>query len=170
MFGCFTPHLRVKSVLELGVDRLRSLGIAGLLLDVDCTLKRYGDEACSDEVTGWINQLRDADFRLCLVSNGYARRIGPFAERMDLPFVAKALKPLPFKIRAAVRQMGIGRSQAAMVGDQIFADVMAARLAGVYSVLVDPINPDEEPWFTRLKRRPERLLLRRMDNKANQRA
>jgi predicted HAD superfamily phosphohydrolase YqeG len=49
-----------------------------------------------------------------------------------------------------------------MVGDQLFADVMAGRLAGVHSILVTPIHPEEEPWFTRLKRLPERLMLRRV--------
>ena len=49
-----------------------------------------------------------------------------------------------------------------MVGDQIFADVMAGRLAGIRSILVDPIHPEEEPWFTRLKRLPERFVLRRL--------
>jgi predicted HAD superfamily phosphohydrolase YqeG len=49
-----------------------------------------------------------------------------------------------------------------VVGDQLFADVMAARLAGLASILVRPIHPEEEPWFTRLKRPLERVLLRRL--------
>ena len=40
----------------------------------------------------------------------------------------------------------------AMVGDQVFADVMAGRLAGVFTILVRPIHPEDEPWFTRWKR------------------
>ena len=64
--------------------------------------------------------------------------------------------------RAAVRKMGFRPQRTAMVGDQLFADVMAGRLAGLRSILVRPIHPEEEPWFTRLKRRPERLLLRWM--------
>ena len=38
---------------------------------------------------------------------------------------------------------------------------MAGRLAGVRSILVDPIHPEEEPWWTRMKRWPERVLLAR---------
>ena len=48
-----------------------------------------------------------------------------------------------------------------MVGDQVFADILAGRLAGLKTILVDPIHPEEEPWFTRLKRPPERWVLRR---------
>jgi predicted HAD superfamily phosphohydrolase YqeG len=44
----------------------------------------------------------------------------------------------------------------------VFADVMAARAAGLRSILVRPIHPEEEPWFTRLKRPLERLVMRRI--------
>ena len=58
--------------------------------------------------------------------------------------------------------LGLRPSQTAIVGDQLFADVLAARMAGIRSILVEPIHPEEEPWFTLVKRRPERWLLRRM--------
>jgi predicted HAD superfamily phosphohydrolase YqeG len=50
-----------------------------------------------------------------------------------------------------------------MVGDQVFADVMAGRLARIRSILVEPIHPEEEPWFTRLKRLPEQRILARLE-------
>ena len=48
-----------------------------------------------------------------------------------------------------VKKLDAPPSQTAIVGDQLFADVMAGRLAGVRSILVDPIHPEEEPWWTR---------------------
>ena len=165
MLNIITPHLRVKSVLELGLDRLSGLGLDALLLDVDCTLKRYTEHECSGDVLAWIGTLRDAGIGMCLVSNGRGGRIRLFAEKLDLPFVAKACKPFPFGCRAAVRKMGFDRRRTAMVGDQLFADVMAGRLAGLTSILVRPIRPEEEPWFTRLKRPLERAVLRWTDTR-----
>ncbi len=49
-----------------------------------------------------------------------------------------------------------------MVGDQLFADVVSGRLAGLACILVRPIHPEQEPWFTRMKRPLERFLLNRM--------
>ena len=46
-----------------------------------------------------------------------------------------------------------------MVGDQLFADILAGNLARVRTILVRAIHPEEEPWFTRLKRGPERWIL-----------
>jgi HAD superfamily phosphatase (TIGR01668 family) len=163
MLRLLVPHLRVESVCDLTLDRLRQLDLQALLLDVDCTLKRYREEMVSPAVAAWLEQLRASGIGLCLVSNGLGRRIRRLAQALDLPFVAKAWKPLPFGCRSAVRKLGFPTARTAMVGDQLFADVIAARLAGLTSILVRPIRPEEEPWFTRLKRGPESYLLRRMD-------
>lgn len=162
MLRFLVPHLRIRSVRELSPDRLRELQLDALLLDVDCTLKGYRDAEVSPEVVAWIEQLQSAGIGLCLVSNGLGGRIRRLAEKLNLPFVAKAFKPFPFGCRWAVRRLGFPRQRTAMVGDQLFADVIAGRLAGLTSILVRPIRPEEEPWFTRLKRLPERCLLRRL--------
>lgn len=165
MLRLFTPDLRVDSVLDLTVDRLRELGLDTLLLDVDCTLKNYSAELPSPEVAAWLEGLCRAGVRLFLFSNGRPKRIGVLADRLGLPCVSKALKPLPFKCRGLVKRNGCDCCRTAVVGDQIFADVMVGRLAGLKTILVRPIHPEEEPWFTRLKRPFERILLRRWDRK-----
>ncbi len=159
MFHFLTPHYRIASVLELTPSRLRGLGLESLLLDADGTLKRYVSQQCVPGVAEWLDELRQAGFGLCLVSNGLDERIARFAQPLGLPFVARALKPLPLGCRKAMRMMGFHRESTAMVGDQLFADVMAGRLAGLTTFLVNPIHPEEEPWFTRLKRGPERWFL-----------
>lgn len=161
MFRLLTPHLVAESVLELTVPRLRELEIDALLLDVDCTLKRYRSQAVSEEVAAWLTALRAAGVGVCLLSNGKGKRIQEFAQRLNIPFIANACKPLPHGCRRAVAQMGFDRKRTAVVGDQVFTDVMAARAAGLRSILVRPIHPEEEPWYTRMKRPLERLVMRR---------
>ncbi len=160
MLRFIAPHIRVENVRQLSLDWLRELGLDALLLDVDCTLKEYRAEEVTPEVAAWLGELRAAGIGLCLVSNGMGRRIERFAGRLDLPFVSKAMKPLPFRLRSTVRKMQFDPSRTAMVGDQLFADVLAGRLARLVTILVRPIHPEQEPWFTRLKRRPERALLK----------
>ena len=161
MLRLLTPHYRVDRVWKLTPERLQQWGLHTLLLDVDCTLTRYSQGEALPEAVAWIEQLRLSGFGLCLVSNGMGQRIRDFAERLELPCVAKAMKPLPWGVRQALRKLQAEPSQTAIVGDQLFADVMAGRLAGIRSILVDPIHPEEEPWYTRLKRLPERFLLAR---------
>ncbi len=160
MFHLLTPHLRVESVLELTVDRFQELGIDGVLLDLDCTLKRYRETDVRPEVTQWLASLKAGGIGCCIVSNGRNQRIKHFADKLGLPFVANALKPFPFGVHWAMSKMGFQPGRTAMVGDQVFADVLAGRWAGVKCILVRPLHPEEEPWFTRIKRSPERLWLR----------
>jgi HAD superfamily phosphatase (TIGR01668 family) len=157
------PDVRVNSVCELTLDRLAELGLGALLLDVDCTLKRYREEQIAPEVVAWLEEIRSGGIGVCLVSNGMPQRVGRLAGTLGLPFIGKALKPLPFGCRSAMRTMKFDPQRTAMVGDQLFADVMAARLAGLKSILVRPMHPEEEPWFTRMKRLPERWVLRRLE-------
>jgi uncharacterized protein len=160
MLRLLTPHYHVESVLDLTPERLRQWQIGTLLLDVDCTLKRYRATAASADVADWLASLRDSGIPCCIVSNGRDHRISQFAASLELPYVAGAMKPFPSGVWAALRKIGAAPEQAAMVGDQIFADVMAGRLAGVKCILVRPIQPHEEPWYTRLKRVPEQWWLR----------
>lgn len=166
MLRHLAPHLRIESVLDLGTEQVRALGLEALILDVDCTLKSYCNTICAPEVTAWVKELLGANLRVCLVSNGREPRIRRFAEGLGVPYIARALKPMPRGIQTAMRRLGVTPRQTAMVGDQLFADVMAGRLAGVFTILVRPIRPEEEPWYTRLKRRPEVLLLRWMEGAA----
>ena len=160
MIRLLTPQLLVESVLELTPHRLGTLGVTALLLDVDCTLKRYREPTIGTAVAEWLVGLQAAGIRACLVSNGRGRRIGRCADQLGVPFVCQACKPLPLGCYAALRKLGVSRQEAAMVGDQVFADVIAARLCGLVSILVRPIHPEEEPWFTRLKRPLEQWVVR----------
>lgn len=162
MFSLLTPHHRVRCVWELTPERLQFWGLRALLLDVDCTLARYRHEEALPEVRAWLEQMRLSGVGLCLVSNGLSGRIERFAQRLGVPYVSRAMKPFPWGVRTAVRLLECPPFQVAIVGDQLFADILAGRLAGIRCILVDPIHPEEEPWFTRLKRLPERWLLRRL--------
>lgn len=159
MLSLVTPNLQLESVLELDCVLLRQLGLRSLLLDVDCTLKDHGATEFPEPVRAWVKQLQADGIRMCLLSNGKPRRIGGLAQQLDLPFVAQAFKPLPRGCTRALRMLELTRQETAMVGDQLFADVMAGRLAGLFTILVRPTSP-REPWFTRLKRPVERRVLR----------
>ena len=160
MKNVFFPNFAVASVLELGVDRLRAIGAKALLLDVDCTLKEYQKQEPEPEIIQWLRSLEDSGFRLCLLSNGVGRRISRVATALSLPFVAKACKPFPRGVRKATRLLGVEPNETALVGDQIFADILAGNLAGATTILVKPIKPEQERWFTRIKRPPESIVVK----------
>jgi putative phosphatase len=162
MFRFIRPNLRLDSVLDLPAERLAALKINALLLDLDCTLKDYHSTRFAPGVAQWIQSLQAADVKLCLLSNGQRRRVEPFSRELNIPSVTKALKPFPFGCWRATRLLRSEQARTALVGDQLFADVLAGRIAGLFTILVRPTS-SEEPWFTRLKRPLERRCLAWLD-------
>ena len=154
------PSLAVSSVLDLTTDRLHELRVDALLLDVDCTLKEYEKQEPDWEIIQWLSALKDAGFKLCLLSNGVGKRIKPIADSLGLPCVFKACKPMPGGIRRGLSILETPPEKAAVVGDQIFADILAGNLANVFAILVTPIKPEQEHWFTRIKRPWEKIVLK----------
>jgi HAD superfamily phosphatase (TIGR01668 family) len=159
MFRIFRPHLMVQNLHALTPERLAELTVDSLLLDFDGTLAPYRSPDLAAETVAWLEGMLAAGVRICLLSNGRGRRIREVAQRHRLPYVALAWKPLPFGCWRALRETGFSRRRTAIVGDQLFADVLAGALAGLTTILVEPIQPEREPWYTRFKRPLERLLL-----------
>ena len=79
---------------------------------------------------------------------------------LGLDVVGLAAKPLPFGYFRAVKKLKIKRKNVAIVGDQIFTDVMGGNLSGVKTILVTDITPEDKPFF-KFKRKLEKKLLKR---------
>ena len=132
------PDRYLTSVTALDLSTLWAAGKRGLLLDRDNTLVPRDTRTMPDDVRAWVADARAMGFALCLVSNNWARNVRPDAEAIGADLVSRAAKPLPFALRHALRKIGVRRQQALLVGDQVFTDVLGARLAGIESVLVQP--------------------------------
>ena len=160
MWNVFYPHFLINNVAELTPERLRELDVENLLLDVDCTLKQYENQEPEPEIRKRLKKIKNAGFKFCLLSNGVGKRIGRFAELIGAPYIAKACKPFPKGCRRAIAEFHFDPAKTVLVGDQIFADIMAGRLVGIRTILTKPISPEQEHWFTRIKRPFEKIVLR----------
>lgn len=155
----FFPTLYRRRITDVTVEDLRRLGAACVLLDVDNTLTTHDAPDLTDAVKVWLDEVWEAGLPLIVVSNNSAERVAPFAEKIGLPYYAHARKPLPFGFRAAAKQMGCQRKQCVVIGDQIFTDMLGANLAGMPSILLEPIQFETEQKFIAFKRKIERPML-----------
>jgi HAD superfamily phosphatase (TIGR01668 family) len=161
MFRWLQPNLVLNSVHDITPELLQMHGLRALLLDVDSTLKRYRAAEIPPETVRWIELLQTAGVAFCILSNGRTHRIRPIAEQIQVPFIAPAMKPTPFGCHIAIKTMGFDPHATAMVGDQVFADILAGKFAKIFTILVTPIHPEEEHWYTRIKRPLEQWVLRK---------
>ena len=155
-----TPEDLCRSVSHITPEFLRSQGVRGLVLDVDNTLTGDESQTLDDEVRDWLAAMRAEGIALTIASNNDAARVRPFADRVGLQFVSMACEPLPIGLMVARRRLGLKKHQMAIVGDQLFTDMLGAHLAGVTPLLVEPIEP-EKTWSFKLRRRLEKPLLSR---------
>ena len=137
-----TPEYVFKDVTHITPEWLAQKGIRALVLDIDNTLTADRSQELPDEVAGWLDTMRKAGVRLTIVSNGAEKRVRPFAQKLGLAYLYLAAKPLPFALMVAQLRMGVKHSQMAMVGDQLYADRMAAALYGIPGLMVIPRGPD----------------------------
>lgn len=151
------PEYRFQRVWEITPEWLASRGIDAVLLDVDNTLTTHDNPEVDRRVLCWLDRMRQSGVKLAILSNNSRERVEPFARRLGLRYFARAKKPLGGQARRAVTMLGAGKT--AVVGDQIFTDVLCARLAGLTPVMVELMEPEPFALF-KIKRALERLVLR----------
>ena len=103
-------------------------------------------------------QLHGLGFQTLLLSNNKEPRVKSFAGQVHSPYIYKAGKPGIKNYNRAVEEMGLCKDEVLFVGDQLFTDVYGANRAGIYGILVKPINPKEEIQIV-LKRYLEAVVL-----------
>jgi len=155
------PTILRHRLYQISPGLLQSMGVKAIALDVDNTLTLHNSQVVPPEVQAYLQQLQGMGFRLFIISNNSRARVAPFAGRLGLEFVCSAAKPLTFGLRRACRRFGVERGQLLLVGDQLFTDILAARLFGCPSALVTPFQL-EQHGFLHFKRLLERPILRRI--------
>lgn len=159
-FGLLQPDDLIDHVSQITPEFLARRGLRGLVLDLDNTLIPYKSYEPADDMVAWATELRGAGIRLYLLSNATAKRAAFWLPRLGFEGVGMAGKPNPRAFRAALGALGLPAHQVAMVGDQVFTDILGGNLVGMHTVLVRPLIDNALP-HTRLVRLLERRVLRR---------
>ena len=152
------PRHRVATVTHLSPAVLRKWGIDALMLDLDNTLVFWKESAAPQAVRDWIAGLRGAGIPACVVSNRLSGRARAVSAGLGLPSAAGWFKPSTHKLRQALRILGTPAGRTAMVGDQLFMDVLAGNRLGAPTILVMQLGA-REPLRTRLVRPVEGWVL-----------
>ena len=116
----FVPDYYFPDIYAIDPERLRARGVKVLLADLDNTLAPYGVPRPSGEVVAW--------------------RAQHYAEALGIPYEGHAGKPKSGGFRRALARMNAAPEEAAIVGDQIFTDILGGNRAGVLTLLVHPIR------------------------------
>ena len=159
MLKLLVPCMVENTLYDIKLTELKQRGIRGIVFDLDNTIIPWNSPDICPEVLIWLNHLAAQDFKLCLVSNNGKGRVGKIAAQCGAPFVARALKSARSGFRQAARNMGLSPDTVAVVGDQLFTDILGGNRLGMVTIWVKPLTTKEFVG-TKITRQLEKLAVR----------
>ena len=155
------PDLMLESIYELDLSFLEEKGIRGVILDMDNTLLPFGTTEVDEQMIQWVESLKEAGYRLCVVSNSAQQKGDNLTSRVGIPAIWHATKPRRGAFRRALQKMELNPEEAVAIGDQVFTDVLGGNRLGLFTILVPQLGSKDFIW-TRMMRRLERKVLRQI--------
>ena len=143
----------LSSVYELTPEILNTIGVKCLFLDVDNTIRKYNDAKPSSETRAFIEKMKSAGITDILCSNNFKKPIKQFAKALSCPFVGFSLKPSPLGMVRAWIKSRAAHSEIMVVGDQVCNDILAGKLMLFKTMLVSPIDSENEPSTVTARRK-----------------
>ena len=164
----FIPSIYKEIVYDVDYIKLYESGIRLILTDLDNTLVSYKDDVVSDKLRNFINELKSIGFEVMIISNNSSdSRVKEFSKKLDVEYIAKAMKPLKGGFKKILKKASrkYSPNEVVAIGDQLMTDVFAANRMNYTSILVKAIDRKTEKWTTRFNRVLEKHVLKRLKNK-----
>ena len=154
------PDATATTIDRISLDALWSEGVRGIVVDLDNTVVGYRESELAANVKNWIAAALDRGFAVVMLSNNFSERVAAIGAQLGIPTVSNALKPLPLGFARALGLLGTSKAQTVVVGDQLFTDVLGAKLFGLKAILTEPLIARDHAT-TRVLRFLERTIYRR---------
>jgi hypothetical protein len=157
------PDIYQESLESINFDNLKGNGIKLLLIDMDNTILKYGENIISDDIKNKINSLKN-DFKIIIFSNSLKKRVKKYSVELDVSFISFACKPSKKGFLKVFKDYKIEPCDVAVIGDQILTDIKGGNKVGITTILVKPLSK-EDNIITKINRRREEKIYKKMGAK-----
>ena len=153
------PKMYLENATYVTEEMLVENNIKGIILDVDNTLIYY-DKQLLENVDVWCENLKQKGIKFCIVSNSNKKeKVKMVATKLQIPYISFGMKPLKFGLNKAQQILELENKTIAVIGDQIFTDVIGANRNKMFSILVKPLET-KDIFITRIKRPFEEAIIK----------
>ncbi len=161
----FIPDMYQKSIYHIDYDKLQDNGIKCLLIDLDNTCVPYKDKEPNKKLIDLFETLKDMDFKIIIFSNALKGRIKPFKDVLNVDCLARANKPYKKNFLKVIKLFNYDLSEVAIIGDQLYTDILGGNKVGIKTILVNPMSNDDM-FITRFIYRPlEKRIYKKLTSK-----
>ena len=160
----FYPKKYINKIEEITIEFLQKNKIKALILDMDNTLINYQKEM-PERIQKWAKEIQGQGTKLFIVSNSNDKeKVKKISDKLgNIQYVFFAMKPLKKGLKKAQKQLNLKAENIAVVGDQIFTDVIGGNRCNMFTILVDAIE-EKDFWYTAWKRPIENKLKSKFKN------
>ncbi len=156
----FMPDMYYKSILDIDYPKLKKNGIKVLLFDFDDTIIPHKVYDLDEEYIKTLKKIKK-DFKVYIISNSFNKnKLSTLCTKIGVPYVGKSLKPLGHGYRKL--KLKEEAKSIAMIGDQLITDIWGSKRRGYVGILVDPINPATEVLPTKINRKIEDIIIKKL--------
>ena len=132
--------------------------IKGIVIDLDNTTVAWGHDIIDKDVIAWIQEAKNNNISICLVSNTHSKRVKKFAKIFDVPYLSNSFKPFNLAFKKAIKILGTKYSETIVIGDQIFTDILGGNRLNMYTILVSPLGK-KDSIGTFIQRSLEKIII-----------
>lgn len=157
----------LNGIEDISVVALEQRGIKVIFLDADNTLcipNKKLQEQDTTQMLAFLTRLQQAHLKIVIISNNFAADKRDLFLKLGIPARFFALKPLPFSFYLAhkqierIHQIKYQKKEILHIGDQVLTDMLGARCYGIQSILVQPLQKDQDLIFAQPSRLIEKII------------
>lgn len=164
MIDKLIPDMYQQSIYTINYKKLKEDGIKCLLFDLDNTCVSYEDKGPNEKLKNLFDKLGDMGFKVIIYSNAMKKRIEPFKKYLLVDCQAMARKPNRGNYKKVLKRFNFDISEVAMIGDQLFTDVLGGNKMGIKTILVNPVSK-KDFIFTKMLRRIEDSIFKKLEKR-----
>ena len=108
----------------------------------------------------WCNNLKGQGIKFYILSNtNKKQKVEKVSKELDVPYIMFAKKPFKSGFMKVQKELDLDSKQIAVVGDQIFTDVIGANRVNMFPIHTKPIDK-RDILVTKIKRPLENLVIK----------
>lgn len=157
----YVPKMYKKNIYNINYLKLKQQGVECLLYDLDNTLISPSSKKITSDLKNFFKTLKQDGFRIIIFSNSPKNRVKPIGDKLEIDFISSAMKPLRYKFDKVIKEGQYNANNVAIIGDQLFTDILGGNKVGIITVLVDPIDKSDI-LLTKINRLREKKLEKKL--------
>lgn|SRR5574344_1605802 len=155
------PDYNLKNIYEINLEELENKGIKAIFFDLDSTIMISKSGEYTEKTQKWLKEVEKKFFIAVVTNNKRPDYVEKVRNISTFTVISDAKKPCTKAMKDLLKKINMETKSVALVGDRPLTDILAGKLLGCKTILVDSINAENENIPTRVVRWLERRFIRK---------